>query len=95
MNTGISDLNNNNSVSVYPMPVQDHFTMNYELNKTGTVNINLYNMQGALVSKLSSKVLNAGKHTDDFYLPIQLSAGNYILSVETESGNISRKILIN
>jgi len=38
--------------------------------------------------------LNSGKHSDNFYLPTQLSAGNYILSVESESGISSRKIMI-
>ena len=94
-NNSISELKNNNDISVYPMPVQDQFTLNYELKTTGKVNINLYSMQGVLVSKLSSKILNSGKHLENYYLPTQLSAGNYILSIESESGISSRKILIN
>lgn len=95
INNSVSEFKNNIDISVYPMPVQDQFTVNYDLQSTGAVKINLYNMQGALVSNLSSQVLNSGKHSDNFYLPTQLSAGNYILSIESESGISSRKILIN
>lgn len=92
---GITNINRNSTIGVYPMPVQDHFTMNYEVKSTGTVKINLYNMQGSLVANLASKVMSTGNYNDNFYLPAQLSAGNYILSVESESGVSSRKILIN
>ncbi|MBK7430999.1 MAG: T9SS type A sorting domain-containing protein [Bacteroidetes bacterium] len=95
LNNSISELKNNGDISIYPMPIQDQFTVNYDLNSTGAVNINLYTMQGALVSNLTSKVMTSGKHSDKFYLPTQLSAGNYILSIESKSGISSRKILIN
>ncbi len=95
LNNGIVELAGGKEISVYPMPVQDHFTLNYELKSTGTVNINLYNSTGALVANLAKKVLNSGDYPDNFYLPQQLSSGTYILSVETDSGIRTRKILIN
>ena len=95
VNNSISELTSVKEISVYPMPVQDHFTMNYELKNTGSVSINLYNIQGAIVSNLSHKVMSPGNYSDNFYLPEQLSAGTYILSVESESGITSKRILIN
>lgn len=82
-------------ISVFPMPIDDHFTMNYNLNATGVVNIKLYSIRGELVSVLTSKVMSSGTHSEKFYLPAILSPGNYILSVESDSGINSRKILIN
>jgi len=94
VSSGISDATKNSSLSVYPMPVVDQFSVNYELKSTGVVNVNLYNLQGALVSKLSSKIMSSGNHTDNYFLPEQLSKGSYILSIETESKVITKKILI-
>lgn len=94
VSSGISDATKNSSLSVFPMPVVDQFNVNYELKSTGIVNVNLYNLQGALVSKLSSKIMSSGNHTDNYFLPAQLSKGSYILSIETESDVITKKILI-
>ncbi len=95
LNNNVSELKNQNNISIYPMPVHDQFTVNYTMNSTGVVNINLYNMQGAVVSKLSTKVLTSGIYTENFYLPVKLSTGTYILSIESESGIRTRKIIVN
>jgi Secretion system C-terminal sorting domain len=91
----INSFEDKKNMSVFPMPIQDHFTMNYNLNSTGIVNIKLYSITGELVSVLTSKVMSSGTHSEKFYLPTVLSPGNYILSVESDSEINSRKILIN
>lgn len=95
LSNGIKSIDNATSISVYPMPVQDHFTMDYDLNSTGIVNIKLYSIRGELVSILTSEIMTKGKHSDKFYLPTALSSGNYILSIESQTGTNCRKILIN
>jgi hypothetical protein len=91
----IATINTSTPISVYPMPVQDHFSVNYTVNTSGPVSIKLYTMQGALAADLGSKMLAKGDYTDNFYLPANLSSGNYLLNIESESGLSSRKILIN
>jgi hypothetical protein len=95
INSGITSIDKSSAVSVYPNPIADHFSVEYSVNTTGPVQINMYNMKGALVAKLASKVLSAGQYTDNFYLPSELSAGNYLLSIESASGVISKKLLVN
>lgn len=91
----IATINSSTPISVYPMPVQDHFSVNYSVTTSGPVSIKLYTMQGALAADLGSKMLAKGDYTDNFYLPANLSSGNYLLNIESESGLSSRKILIN
>ena len=91
---GIADINSSN-ISIYPVPALDHFTLSYNLNSTGPVKINLYDLKGSLVTNLTSKISNAGSHSESFYLPEGLSQGTYILSIESLSGINSRKILVN
>ena len=95
LSNDINSFDEKNDISVYPMPIQDHFTMHYNLSSTDVISIKLYSINGELVSILTSKVMPAGDHTEKFYLPIALSSGNYILSVESASAIKSRKILIN
>ncbi len=95
LSNDINSLGDKKEIAVFPMPIQDLFTMNFDLNSTGTVHIKLYSITGELVSILTSKVMSAGTHSEKFYLPTVLSPGNYILSVESDSGVNSRKILVN
>lgn len=92
---GIDNLNTTNIISVYPMPVQDHFTVNYQTKSTGSVKVKLYTMQGSLVAELLNKIEVSGEHSENFYLPLSLSFGNYLLNIESPQGISSQKILIN
>lgn len=93
--SGIANLNSANKISVYPMPVQNYFTVNYQTKSTGTVKMKLYTMQGSLAAELFNKIEVSGEHTENFYLPENLSSGNYILNIESPEGISSQKILIN
>ena len=92
---GISNLNAADKISIYPIPVQDHFAANYQTKSTGVVKIKLYTMQGSLVEELLNKIEVSGEHRENFYLPSTLSSGNYILNIESPEGIYSQKILIN
>ena len=93
--SGISNLNSANKISVFPIPVQDHFNVNYQTKAIGTVKIKLITMQGSLAAELFNKIEVSGEHTENFYLPSNLSAGNYILTIESSEGISAQKILIN
>ncbi|MFZ7114856.1 MAG: choice-of-anchor V domain-containing protein [Bacteroidota bacterium] len=95
LSNDINSIEARDKITVFPIPVQDHFTVNYDLNTAGIVNIRLYSIKGDLVSDLSTKIMSAGNHSEKFYLPMAISPGNYILSIKTDSGTNSRKILIN
>ena len=92
---GITSLVNTNSFAVYPMPIQNQFTVNYNVASTGIVKIKLYTMQGAIAAELADKILVYGDYKDNLYLPENISSGNYLLSVESSSGLITKKVLIN
>lgn len=94
INNGVSSIEKSSNVSVYPNPIADHFAVDYTVSTTGPVQINMYNMNGALVAKLASKMLSAGTYNDNFYLPSELSAGTYLLSIESASGVTSKKLMV-
>lgn len=77
-------------LNIYPNPVQDQATLQFVLNDTKEVNIEIYNALGALVQKENLGTLGVGVHTSSiqptgeaaakgFYL-MKLTAGDQIFT---------------
>lgn len=79
--SGISEEQKSNfQMSVYPNPATDKLSVNYFLNQTLDVRIDLYNMLGAKVSTVVSEKQTAGKHETEYNFE-QLSNGVYFLKL--------------
>jgi hypothetical protein len=78
-----------NSVSIYPNPVKDYF--NVSMNQTLKVSsIKIMDINGRLIKSVSSQFIKEGQVDVS-----DLSAGMYILNLETNDGIISKKIIKN
>jgi len=90
--TGIDDVNKANLFQVFPNPVNDIATMQVTLQTPGKISLKIYNMEGKLVRDLINNVNRSGAFTESVNLS-NLGTGNYILMLQTPSGNVSRQLI--
>jgi len=86
----------NIKLSVFPNPVKNQLTLNYQIVKSGTVNIHLFDLQGRRVAKLHSGFHSSGSHnlTADL-TALGLSAGAYQCRINQGDENSSKLVLFN
>lgn len=87
--TEVDDLSN---VSVFPNPLQTEGKIGFEINSNSDVNINIYDLQGKIVNRLSRTHLSKGKHVIPFNVET-LPTGTYIVTVETETSSEVTKFI--
>jgi hypothetical protein len=81
-------------VSVFPNPVNDYFTVNFEVEQPSHLNIALFDIQGRQVELLFDGQTISGNQKFSFN-KASLPAGVYSLIIRGESGNlVTRKIVV-
>lgn len=81
--------------SVYPNPTTNNIYVNYGLNKSALVSINITNVEGKIVKILSpTQKQVAGIYDLNNYFVGDLNTGVYFLNIKTEGFNVARKIVI-
>jgi uncharacterized delta-60 repeat protein len=79
---------------VYPNPLSEHFNLKFELLEQAQVSIRAFDLQGKPVQTLvQDQTFAAGQHDLNLLWAKQLSAGNYILSLEV-AGKKTKSIQI-
>ncbi|MBC7863453.1 MAG: alkaline phosphatase D family protein [Bacteroidia bacterium] len=93
VSTGISQQNNPNVIlGLYPNPVYDYLTVQFNNASAGQVNFKVYDVQGKLASENKEGNKDAGVLKS--YVDIRnLSTGVYFLVIETNSGTMKQKFL--
>ena len=86
--TAINELSSN-GLSVYPNPVSDKLKLNLNNNDTGNKYLTIFNTMGEVVIK---ETLSDNEHILDLKA---LPSGVYLITVISEQGTISRKIIKN
>ncbi len=84
----VSDLN------VYPNPINNAGTIDFNLNETINATVNIYNLSGALVETINLGSKQQGNHKVRFDASA-LSVGTYILSLESETERKVAKFIVN
>ena len=77
----------------YPNPFNAETTISYNLSVKGEVKITVYNIYGQLVETLFDGYENSGHHQVKWEAG-DLASGIYVCKLETESVNLSRKMLL-
>jgi hypothetical protein len=77
----------------YPNPFNPSTTIEFYLPENSNVRINIYNLNGELISSLFSSYLNAGNHSINFNAE-NLSSGVYYYSMNTDEKTIVKKMLL-
>ena len=74
-------------ISLYPNPIREQASLEYELQTTEKVAVNLYDSQGRFIQNvLPNTEKTAGKHVETLLFAHDLPSGNYLLTLESESG---------
>jgi len=82
------------TLQVFPNPMQNEATIQYDLPITSSINLNIYNAQGKLQKVLySNNYQQAGRHHFAFHAN-RLEKGFYFLELQTEQQIITKKILL-
>lgn len=75
-------------VKVYPNPVSDQLTCEFELIETSNIRIALFAQSGSFIKYLSrSQKLASAVHSITMQLPDDLSAGVYLIAVMSDNGD--------
>lgn len=81
-------------INVYPNPLVDRTTLEYELKENETVAVNLYDAQGRLVQNLLTRQhKTAGNHAETFQIDGELPPGLYLLAIESEHGTVATSVV--
>ena len=79
------------SIRLYPNPTQDSITIYYSLNNTSNVTIRLSNVQAQIIQEMTMEK-SSGLQSDTINLSNQ-SSGMYFLTVITNTGNYTSKVI--
>jgi Secretion system C-terminal sorting domain len=87
------------SLIIYPNPVQRTAVVVYEIPSTGKVNISIWNMQGQRIGMLNTGTKPRGRHEislDHSSLHLdRASSGNYVLLLEVNGKTMKKQFIIN
>lgn len=91
--TGLStDASEGVLLSLAPNPASDHIMLNYGLNSSATVEIDIITLQGRKVQHLTSEKQSGGIYQSDFNIST-LAPGTYLLRIKTKNQSIMRKLI--
>ncbi|MGE5423965.1 MAG: T9SS type A sorting domain-containing protein [Syntrophothermus sp.] len=80
---------------VYPNPVRDFFTMEYNLSESSVVTADLFDISGKKICRLMDHVSHkAGKYSETFFPCRNLPPGNYVLVLMAGESSTMVKILV-
>lgn len=80
------------NVNVYPNPSAGNLTVDFNMIRSGNVNISLLDLQGRVVKKLSSNSYSVGKQSVDIHQAAGILSGAYLLRIETIDGSVTKPI---
>gem|GEM_PF-920472 len=81
-------------LNVFPNPVRDELTLEYDLLDNQSVDIQLYDLNGRLLhTLLAHSQRPAGTHTERLQLPDGLSKGMYTVVIQTATGSVAVQIV--
>jgi hypothetical protein len=80
------------NINLYPNPVQDQATVDFNLETNGTVQLQVFNLSGQVVQQVTSKDLQAGANRIAFDVQ-DLPRGTYILRLQSENFSETTKFI--
>jgi uncharacterized delta-60 repeat protein len=79
---------------IYPNPIEDNFSLKFDIEEAHSINIDLYDLSGKLVSTfLKDKYFGIGEHNLNLNLPTHLSSGNFLLIISDKERVSTLKLI--
>ena len=85
---------NATSLTVFPNPSQDNFTLQYSLVNAGSVKAALHNLQGKEICVLFNANQTAGLHSKTIIYPNDLANGVYLIKLSANGKDLIEKMII-
>ena len=92
ISSGIFDHGTNSEAVVYPNPVSDHFTLNFGKDRSGQVEISIYDMNGRMVYSTTKEI--TGSQATVTLPDERMSKGIHLVKVNTPEGIYSSRFLV-
>jgi hypothetical protein len=81
------------NVDLYPNPAQNQTTLSYTLSSSSNVTLNIFDMNGRLISSLEKGRQAAGLHTQEISLS-GLEKGVYMIQIITNQTSEAAKLIV-
>jgi hypothetical protein len=91
--TGINDIVNEQSLSVYPNPIVDALNITFELSKPSQVIVNVMDLHGKVIKHVTNAKLNSGMQ--HIHVANNLPQGLYFVEIQAGEQVITKKIMVN
>ncbi len=88
------DVNEALSLKVYPNPASADITISFELEESSQVNLTIAEITGRSVTSILQGQFPSGQHTFNKDVLEQLPRGMYILSLQTDQGIMTQKLIV-
>ena len=93
---GLADVKQNagqTSIRLYPNPADNRTTLNYTLSSSSRVTLNIFDMNGRLISTMDKGNQSAGSYTQIIDLN-SLSKGVYMIQILTSNSVETAKLIV-
>ncbi|MEE9439899.1 MAG: T9SS type A sorting domain-containing protein [Saprospiraceae bacterium] len=87
-----NEINKSSNFEVYPNPILDKFSIDFNIKKSQNVSISVYNILGSKIMTLVDKRFGSGKHTESFQ--VTLDEGIYFVNLQIDGKEIANKKII-
>ncbi len=81
-------------IAVFPNPVSDNISLNFNLTENQPVKAGIYNLSGQLVRPLMDEELSWGEHDRNFNVAGSMSTGIYLVKFTVGSNDYFKKIVV-
>jgi hypothetical protein len=92
LSTGVDEISNTIDLKVYPNPFSNQASVEFNLNEAKNIKVLLFSAVGQLVKTVLDEKNYTGYHKLDIETE-QLSAGQYIILIQTNDGIVTKKII--
>lgn len=92
--TAILDTKVENNLLIYPNVIVDHMNVKLDIQGSNSIEIQLFNLQGKLISNLLSKTQIDGTFSQSFDFSKQIAPGIYIIKMTIGEINSYKKVVV-
>jgi len=94
ISTGIVENNESSAFATYPNPVLDQLNVDYFLTDKAAIQMQLFTLEGKLISTLLDDMQDKGQHNETFNIEPNFTSGIYLMRFSNGINDHYKKILI-